>query len=262
MDKIIVFTDLHMVPEGHSIDGIDPYQRFLNGIHHVNKHHADAAGVILTGDLTDSADTASYLRLQGMLQHLKPPVHLMLGNHDDRTTFRSVFTSAPCDENGFLQQAIDLGATRLLLLDTVPDPDVGIAGWLCAARMIWLKTQLALARRRRVLVFMHHPPHKTGFVAMDDSRLANEEEFYALLSEHGNVEHIFAGHIHRTISGSCRGIPFSIFKSPVHQQPMTFNDPDSSLSVNEPAAYGIVLVSETSILVHTEDYELENKQAE
>ena len=31
---------------------------------------------------------------------------------------------------------------------------------------------------------------------------------------------------------------------------------DSSLSVDEPAAYGIVLLRRDAILVHTEDYEL------
>ena len=115
---------------------------------------------------------------------------------------------------------------------------------------------LATAGRRAVVIFMHHPPHATGFVGMDALRLCNETEFYRLLATAGNVRHIFAGHVHRTISGSCRGIPFSIFKSPVHQQPMTFDLPDSSLSVDEPAAYGIVFLRRDGILVHTEDYEI------
>jgi hypothetical protein len=60
----------------------------------------------------------------------------------------------------------------------------------------------------------------------------------------------------RTIGGSHRGIPFSIFKSPVHQQPMPFDMPNASLSVDEPGAYGIVVVTEEGLQVHNEDYEI------
>ena len=103
---------------------------------------------------------------------------------------------------------------------------------------------------------MHHPPHKTGFTGMDAIRLSNEDAFYELILKHGNVRHIFAGHVHRTIGGSHRGIPFSIFKSPVHQQPMPFDAPNASLSVDEPGAYGIVVVTDEGLQVHHEDYEI------
>ena len=72
---------------------------------------------------------------------------------------------------------------------------------------------------------------------------------------------MFAGHVHRTISGSYRGLPFSVFKSPVHQQPMSFDSDDHSLSVDEPAAYGIVFLREQGVLVHTEDYEISTLEA-
>ena len=64
--------------------------------------------------------------------------------------------------------------------------------------------------------------------------------FRSVLKSHGNVRHIIAGHIHRTINGSVRGIPFSIFKSPVHQQPMTFDSEDASLSVAEPGSRALL----------------------
>ncbi len=44
MTKLILLTDLHMVPEGHRIIGLDPYQRLEAGIDHINRHHADADG--------------------------------------------------------------------------------------------------------------------------------------------------------------------------------------------------------------------------
>ena len=107
-----------------------------------------------------------------------------------------------------------------------------------------------------MIVFMHHPPHAIGFPGMDRIALRNGDEFYRLIVGYGNVRHVVAGHVHRTVSGSFRGIPFSIFKSPVHQQPMDLLSCDTSLSVGEPAAYGILLLTSDGVIAHTEDYEL------
>ena len=38
--------------------------------------------------------------------------------------------------------------------------------------------------------------------------------------------------------------------------PMNLISADSSLSVKEPAAYGIILFDDQSIIAHTEDYEI------
>ena len=51
MTRLIIFTDLHILPEGGHIIGLDPYHRLLNGIWHVNRHHAMAERVICTGDV-------------------------------------------------------------------------------------------------------------------------------------------------------------------------------------------------------------------
>jgi Icc protein len=170
------------------------------------------------------------------------------------------------DEDGFVQQAIDFDDCRVVLLDTLFAPPydypMSHAGYLCERRLAWLDRTLASANGLPVLLFMHHPPHKTGFSGMDAIRLGNEDAFYNLVLKHGNVRHIFAGHVHRTIGGSHRGIPFSIFKSPVHQQPMPFDMPNASLSIDEPAAYGIVVVTEEGLQVHHEDYEIARREAE
>jgi 3',5'-cyclic-AMP phosphodiesterase len=260
MTRLIIFTDLHMMPEGGRIIGLDPYARLKAGIAHVNRHHAKAARAICTGDLAHRGDVAAYRRLREVLDMLTVPYSLLVGNHDERANFRSVFADAPVDAHGFIQQAMDVPEGRLILLDTLNAPPYVFpetyAGLLCERRLAWLDRQLAGAAGRPAYIFMHHPPHDTGFPGMDEIKLKNEAAFYALLERHGNVRHIFAGHVHRTIGGSHRGIPFSVFKSPVHQQPMTFDSHDSSLSVDEPAAYGIVFLKPEGCLVHTEDYEI------
>ncbi|HWU00028.1 MAG TPA: phosphodiesterase [Terriglobales bacterium] len=259
MTKLIVFTDLHMLPEGGRIIGLDPFERLLNGVRHVNRYHSDATRVICTGDLTHKGDPVSYGRLREVLSELTIPYSLLLGNHDARAAFRAEFPEVPVDPAGYVQDVIETAEGRLILLDTLIEPPHDFpysSGHLCADRMTWLDQRLAEASERPCYIFMHHPPHDVGFPGMDEIKLMNGPAFYDLLRRHGNVRHIFAGHVHRTISGSSHGIPFSIFKSPVHQQPMDFERVDCSLSVPEPAAYGIILLQDDGALVHTEDYEI------
>lgn len=265
--KIIVLTDLHIVPEGETILGIDPAARLKAALRHIQQHHGDAHRVIITGDLTHYGDVASYQRLRRCLADISLPYLLLLGNHDDRTNFRSVFPEVPVDPNGYVQTTVDTGAWQLVTLDTLSAPTDGTmpeddgSGRLCEQRLRWLDATLKAARDRHVLLFLHHPPHAVGFRGMDRIRLADEDALHAIVQRHGNVRHMFAGHIHRTINGTARGIPFSIFKSPVHQQPMTLASDDTSLSVLEPAAYGIVLATANAILVHTDDFQLDVPEA-
>lgn len=252
--KIVILSDPHVVADGGRIIGIDPVERLRGAIRHVNRWHDDAALVIVLGDLVHDGDPTSYAAIRVALAGLRPPVRLLLGNHDWRSVFLAEFPSTPTDETGYVQGTIDIGPYTLITLDTLVEG--ASHGELCAGRLAWLESRLQAAYPRPVLVFLHHPPMATGFPGMDAVGLAEPHALRDTLLRYGNVRHIFAGHVHRTIGGSWFGIPFSIFKSTVHQQPMDLMARDSSLSVPEPGAYGIVLLGEDSVIVHTEDYEV------
>lgn len=262
MTSIIIIADPHMVADGATIAGIDPAARLAAGIDHVNQWHGDADGVVVLGDLTHDGDPACYERIAGLLGRLVPPVSIIPGNHDDRDALRAAFPDAPVDDSGFLQQIIDVPEARLVLLDTLyPGPgerNTTHGGRLCEARMAWLEARLAEshAAGQPVQILMHHPPHPTGFANMDAIMLDNGPAFHDLLARYPVVRHIACGHVHRTISGSHRGTAFTVFKSTAHQQPAVFDDDDSSLSVDEPAAYGLLQIGPDGVTVHTEDYEL------
>lgn len=255
MDRILVLTDLHMTPEPPA-GRPDPDARLAACLAHAAKAVPDASRIVLTGDLTDKGDIASYERLKVRLRDAHVPVQMLIGNHDNRAAFQSVFGQTFCDANGFVQSAFDLGDTRCLCLDTLFAPPYKYpeshCGLLCPARLSWLDAQLAKAPGR-VVIFMHHPPHDTGFRSMDAIQLRNGSAFHDMIAQHGNVALIVAGHVHRTISGSHRGTPFAVFKSPMMQMPLDFDGLNFHAECDEPPAIGILSLTPATVLVHSED---------
>ncbi len=255
MTKTLVFSDLHLVEDGGDIIGLDPLFQFSEGLAHALSLHPDASRIVLLGDLTHHGRVAQYERLRGALEGLTLPVSFLLGNHDDRANFRSVFPQADVTAQGHVQQVVEMGPACLISLDTLDDEaDPLHSGRLDADQLEWLEQVLAQAAGRPVCLAMHHPPFATGFTGMDAIALQEPDRLLALLKAYSGTIHLLCGHVHRTISGHVDGLPFTIFKSPCHQMPMRLGDEGSAHSVAEPGAYGIVLTSASSVVVHTEDF--------
>lgn len=251
MNKLLVFSDLHLTAPGETIIGLDPAQRFRSMLDHALAHHADAAGVVLLGDLTHRGTPAEYAALKAILDGLRLPLRPTIGNHDSRARFRAAFPQAQ-DQDGFAQCAFDLGLTRVVVLDTADETGAvpRHAGHLCDTRLDWFDAELRAAAGRPLLVFCHHPPFATGFDGMDAIRLMNGDALLDRLAAHDAAAHLICGHVHRTISGTARGVGFSVLKSPCHQMPMRLGDPSSGSSVDEPGGYAVVLVDAGAVVVH------------
>lgn len=252
MTKIIVMTDIHITSEGDRIIGLDPLERFQTVRDAAQRDHPDASLMILMGDLTHHGKLDQYQRLQGLLSTQSGRVFLMLGNHDVRDTFREVFVGAAINSDGFVQGIIDLPQHRLIMLDTKDGPFGHHAGRLCDKRLAWLKKALTTTGNRIPLIFMHHPPFKTGIIGMDNINLENGDAVLDMIAPYKSA-HLFCGHIHRTISGSTRGVAWTMFKSPCHQGVLDFTDPDSSLSVDEAGSYGLLLLTPDGVVAHSQD---------
>ena len=254
MQKILFVSDPHITKAGTTIIGFDPAERLSIVLEAAMSAHGDAAALIFLGDLTHYGSCAEYRRMKALLDPLPVPVIPMLGNHDRREAFREVFTDAP-DAGGFVQLVVDVGQTRIITLDSLdgpPYPEGHHSGRLCDARLQFLDHALSERQGRHAIVCIHHPPFDTGIIGMDRIKLADGDAFLDLLAGHGNL-HLVCGHIHRTMSGSSRGVPWSMFKSPCHQGVLDLNDPNSHLSSNEVGAYGLALLDATGVVMHSED---------
>ena len=248
MMKFIHVTDPHLVAPPQRLCALNPAERLTGVVEDVNRAHGDAAFMVLTGDLSYHGLEPAYREMKAILARLAIPCHLLIGNHDDRAAFRRVFPETPADPDGFVQYVVETPAGAFVMLDTV---EAGAErGVLCESRLAWLEAELKARAGTPVFLFLHHPPFEIGVRGLDASRLAPAEALAAMLRAHGQVRHIFYGHVHRPVAGSWHGIPASSLPGTNHQVGLYLGPEPELVGTHEPPAYGVCLIDEATIAVH------------
>lgn len=245
MQKIIQITDPHIVAPDKTLFGIDPAERLREVLDHAMQFHADAAAILITGDLADHGTPEAYKLLQDILEDIALPVHLTLGNHDNRKAFREVFGG-----EGFAQEVIDLGNWRVILLDTNDENSDG--GALDGGRLEWLDARLSEATDQQVLLAMHHTPSNfyAPFCAPEDDMI-DPASFLDVLGKYNNVRHMLFGHRHLTVAGSFIGIPFTTSRGTAHHIVLDFHQYGKSNFVAASPSYDVVFLADASVIVHS-----------
>jgi len=256
--KLIHISDIHINPE--PVLGGDPIDNFKSCMSHVERYHADADIVVITGDLTHHGQRNSYMKLREMLFDWTIDPCLVIGNHDHRETFQALFPETGKDGNGYVQYVIERDEGHFIFLDTV---EFGThAGHFGPDRQAWLKDRLdsATDKQKPVFLFMHHNPVEVGVRSSDKIGLVNGEEFRKILDDYrGIIRHIFFGHCHYILSGSVCGIPISAPRSTNHPGVPDFSGGDSLGFAPFPPTYNVCLINDHSVVVHSIDFRDDEK---
>ena len=251
---IAQISDTHIKPEGRlGYRRVDTALHLARCVEHVQRLTPVPDVVLVTGDLVDAGLDEEYTRLRRLLAPLPMPVYVIPGNHDARDPLRRAFG---CDgylprEGEYLHYVIDTHPLRLIGLDTLVPGESG--GRLGPDRLAWLDARLAEAPQRPTLVFMHHPPFKTGIEGMDSQWLEDSEALGAVIRRHTHVEGVTCGHVHRAIHMRWCGTVVSTAPSSAHQVALDLRRPGVFGWVMEPPACllhlwreGVGLVTHTS----------------
>lgn len=209
--------------------------------------------MIATGDLTDCGLAEEYEVLRDLLAPLSMPVYLVPGNHDRRAEMYVEFASHGYlrNDDGFLHYTIEDRPLRLIGLDTVV-PGHG-HGEMCEARLAWLADRLAEAPQRPTLIFMHHPPFRTGLVDMDNINCRNGDAMASLVAKFPNVERVVCGHHHRPITTRWAGTIGSVAPSTAHQVTLDLlsHGNPASFSMEPPGFHLHLWTPEAGLVTHT-----------
>jgi len=250
---IAQISDTHIKPEGRlAYRRVDTALFLARAVDHVRALIPAPDVVLLTGDLVDAGLEDEYLRLRSLLAPLPMPVYVIPGNHDARAPLRRVFGGdgyLPPDGE-YLHYVVEHYPVRLVGLDTLVPGQGG--GRLGPDRLAWLDARLGEAPARPTLVFMHHPPFKTGVEGMDAQWLEDGEALGAVIRRHPQVEGVTCGHVHRAIHARWAGTVVTTAPSSAHQVTLDLRRPGGLTWMLEPPAYLLHLWREGAGLVtHT-----------
>ena len=231
-------TDMHVMPEGELFSGLVPTNDMLAAaIGRINAVRPKVDAILATGDLTEHGSEAEYDALAKILEDAEAPVFLIPGNHDLPDALRAAFPGhAYLPAEGHLHYVIDEYAMRLIGLDTTRPGHPG--GELCAERMDWLDARLSEASDKPALIFMHHPPFRTGIWWMDAIGLLGATAAEKIVARH-DVAAVVCGHIHRTIVRRWGGTVAQVGPSTAHQVPLDLTGEEFLAVSREPPGIAI-----------------------
>lgn len=249
--KLIQLTDIHLTTPGQTIGGRDPNANFEAALAHALSQHPDAEAIVITGDLSDWGERADYERLRARIAELPLPVHLAIGNHDDRATFLKVFPER-ADGDGHVQSQFALSRGTGLIIDTwEPRSHAGV---FCARRRAWLERALAAADAP-VFLFMHHHPVPTHIAPLDRIMLRDSDAFGAVIAAYRQrIAHIFFGHCHLVLSGSLHGVPVSGPRGTNHAGWADFTERHMLLASDLPEAYSVIVANSAAVTVQMVEF--------
>ena len=112
-------------------------------------------------------------------------------------------------------------------------------GEICAAREAWFARTLKNGDGRPTLVFMHHPPFKTGVPGMDPMMCKTGPSFTDLVARHPEIERIATGHYHRPIVVRWAGTIGFVAPSTAHQVVLDLRESEPPRWALEPPGFAL-----------------------
>ncbi|CAA0103243.1 3',5'-cyclic adenosine monophosphate phosphodiesterase CpdA [Zhongshania aliphaticivorans] len=143
--------------------------------------------LIVSGDIAAHGDAASYQRLLARLDGVASQMVWLPGNHDDADLMLSVAGEK------LMPSELELGGWRLGFLNSAVKNEVG--GLLAADQLEVLKGIVACEQPS--LVFLHHHLRALGCAWLDEQRVANADDVFAIADAGPQLKAFVSGHVHQ-----------------------------------------------------------------
>jgi Icc protein len=188
--RVVQVTDCHLEAEfGGTLLGMDT-DRSLSLVLQQLEADRSADLLLATGDLANHGSRQAYRRMRAYLDALPQPAFWLAGNHDDPQLM-----AEEAGDGAPLPRVIATGDWQIVLLDSTVRGEVG--GTLGATELALLRAALDDAGGRHVLVCLHHHPVEIGCAWLDEQRVSDAEQLFAILDADPRVRAVLWGHVHQ-----------------------------------------------------------------
>ena len=226
---IAQLSDTHYLTDGRKLGGeFDTGKAFDALIDSIKRQPVQPDLILFSGDLGERATAAEYADLGRALRQFGIPVRAVPGNHDARgpmlAELPDMVKSTQSGHLCLLETGFDLA---IIGLDTSVEGQPH--GALCAQRLGWLEQTLK-----------------------DMGLIEGRAELREILAQHGKIQAILCGHMHRTIQGCFAGISVRVAPSSSHQIAFDIRPDQPYRLVGEPGQYMMHLWDcENGLISHT-----------
>ena len=155
------------------------------------------AGVFITGDCAyNSGQKGDYGRVTDLLEPIRSaqmPVHLALGNHDNRERFWEALTAEKAAPRPLADRQVALLKTpraNWFVLDSL-EKTLSTPGLLGQEQLDWLAKALDANAEKPALVLIHHNPGFSGNIGLKDT-----DALFEVIRPRKHVKAYIFGHTH------------------------------------------------------------------
>ena len=197
---LVQLSDSHLFAEADGkLLGMDTCDSLQRVIQQVQEQQPQIDLILATGDLSQDGSEASYRRFRQLTTTIGAPTRWLAGNHDETPPMQAV-----CEGSELLEPVIDLGAWRIVMLDSsIPG---AVPGFLAENQLELLERTLGEAPQRHHLICLHHHPVPIGCKWMDPIGLRNADALFAILDRHPQARAVLWGHVHQEFQTQRNGV--------------------------------------------------------
>ena len=204
-DSWVLFSDTHIAADrALKARGINMADHLHQAVAEVLALPERPAGVFVNGDCAynsgQQADYRTFMELLTPLREVAVPLHLGLGNHDDRENFRQgVALAMPGERQPVEHKHVALIRSRRanwFLLDSL-ERTASTPGWLGHEQLEWLAGTLDANRKIPAIVMLHHNPGILGNMGLKDT-----VPLFEVIRSRIHVKALIYGHTHTWVTES------------------------------------------------------------
>lgn len=195
-----LFSDTHIAADRAALGrGINMTEHLKAITSEVIALPSRPAAVLVNGDCAfNSGEEGDYATFTDLLQPLREsgmPIHLTVGNHDNREHFWNAIKEAGAAPRPVADHAVAIIKTsraNWFILDSL-EKTLSTPGFLGATQLEWLAKSLDANRSKPALVMIHHQPDLSG---EEKGGLKDTEELMKVIRPRKQVKAYIFGHTH------------------------------------------------------------------